>query len=122
MFVQIEFCLEAVLSAQNLQRQPGGHDLCDGGRYKGLVRALGHEFVAVGVDHEHHRPDGAKPGNLLFGASSAGAGSRKQRQGGIGTTAPMATPHRNIGQVTIVSRCEVVSYDPCFRSQFGKAR
>jgi putative methionine-R-sulfoxide reductase with GAF domain len=88
-----EFCLEAVFSAENLQRQPGGHDLCDGGRYEGLVRVLGHEFVAFGIDHEHH-PRWGQRGDLLLGAGQRRGGQQEQRKE---EAKPHGDPARTMG-------------------------
>ena len=51
--VQIEAGLEAVVGAEDLQRQPSGHDLGDRGRDEGLVGVLRHQLVALCVHHQH---------------------------------------------------------------------
>ena len=51
--IQVEAGLEAVVTAQHLQRQPGGHNLGDRGWDERLVSVLGHQLVAVGVHHQH---------------------------------------------------------------------
>ena len=37
----------------DFHRQPGCHDLGDGGRDEWLISVLGHQLVALGVHHEH---------------------------------------------------------------------
>ena len=53
--VEIEPGLEPVVGAQNLHRQPRGHDLGDRGRDERLVGVLGDELVALGVHNQHDR-------------------------------------------------------------------
>ena len=45
--VKVKAGLEAVVTAQHLQRQPGGHDLGDRGRDERLVGVLGDQLVAL---------------------------------------------------------------------------
>jgi hypothetical protein len=78
--VQVEARLEAVVAAQDLHRQPSGHDLGDGGRDEGLVSVLGHQLVALFVHHEH-LPRRSKRRDLLL---DAGQGLRGQQEEGAG--------------------------------------
>ena len=77
--VQVEARLEAVVGAQNLHRQPCGHNLGDGGRHEGLVSILSHQLVALFVHHEH-QPRRSKRCELLLGTGQ-GLGGGQQEQG-----------------------------------------
>ena len=77
--VQVELGLEAVVAAEHLHRQPCRHDLGDGGRDERLIRVLGDQLFALGVDHEHeprrrHRRD------LLLGAGEGRCGQQEQSE------------------------------------------
>ena len=76
--VQVEAGLEAIVAAQDLHRQPGGHDLGDGGRDEGLVRVLSHQLVALFVHHEHQRRRSERRDLLLDTGQSLGG---QQEQG-----------------------------------------
>ena len=78
--VQVEAGLEAVVAAQDLHRQPGGHDLGDGGRDEGLVSVLSHQLVALGVHHEH-QPRRSERRDLLLGAGQGLGGQQEQGAG-----------------------------------------
>ena len=75
--VQVELGLEAVVAAQDLHRQPGRHDLGDGGRNERLIRVLGDQLFALGVDHEHE-PRWSERRDLLLGAGERLRGQQKQ--------------------------------------------
>ena len=75
--VEIEAGLEAVVRAQDLHRQPGGHDLGDGGRDERLVGVLGHQLVALGVHHQH-QPRRSQRRDLLLGAGQDLAGQEEE--------------------------------------------
>ena len=75
--VQVEAGLEAVLRAQNLQRQPGGHDLGDRGRNERLVNVLGHQLVAIGVHHEH-QPRRSQRRHLLLDTGQGRSGRQEE--------------------------------------------
>ena len=78
--VQVEAGLEAVVGAQDLHRQPGGHDLGDGGRHEGLVSVLNHELVALFVHHEH-QPRRSERRDLLLGTGQGLGGQQEQGEG-----------------------------------------
>ena len=78
--VQVEAGLEAVVAAQDLHRQPGRHDLGDGGRDEGLVSVLGHQLVALFVHHEH-QPRRSQRRDLLLGAGQGRGGQQEQGEG-----------------------------------------
>ena len=75
--VQVEAGLEAVVTAQHLQRQPGGHDLGDRGRDEGLVSVLGHQLVALGVHHQH-QPRRSQRRDLLLGTGQGRSGQQEE--------------------------------------------
>ena len=79
--VQVEAGLEAVVAAQDLQRQPGGHDLGDRGRDEGLVGVLGHQLVALVVHREHQRRRSERR-DLLLGAGQGWGGQQEQSRRG----------------------------------------
>ena len=78
--VQVEAGLEAVVGAQDLHRQPGGHDLGDGGRHEGLVSVLSHQLVALFVHHEH-QPRRSERRELLPGTGQGLGGQQEQGAG-----------------------------------------
>ena len=80
LIVEIEAGLEAIVAAQDLHRQPSRHDLGDGGRDEGLVSVLGHQFVALGVHHQH-QPRRSKRGDLLGDAGEGRGGEQEQSEG-----------------------------------------
>ena len=75
--VQIEAGLEAVVTAQDLHRQPSGHDLGDRGRDEWLVGVLGHQLVAIGVHHEH-QPRRSERRDLLLDTGQAWGGQQEE--------------------------------------------
>ena len=89
--VQVEACLEAVVAAQHLHRQPGGHDLGDGGRDEGLVGVLGDQLVALVVHHQH-QPRWRQRRDLLLGAGQRLGGQQEQGEG------EQTRPHGNSGR------------------------
>ena len=74
--------LEVVVAAQDLHRQPGGHDLGDGGGDEAARRRPSHQLVALFVHHQHQRRLSERR-DLLLGAgqSWAGGSSRAQARG-----------------------------------------
>ena len=78
--VQTEAGLEAVVGAQNFHRQPGGHDLGDGGRDEGLVGVLRNQLVALFVHHEH-QPRRSERRDLLLRPAQSLGGQQKQGAG-----------------------------------------
>ena len=88
--VEVEAGLEAVVAAKHVHRQPGRHDLGDGGRDEGLIGVLGHQFVALGIQHEHQclRSEGR---DLLLDLLDAGQGRDGQQEQGEGER---VRPHR----------------------------
>ena len=90
--VQIEAGLEAVVGAEDLQRQPRGHDLGDRGRNEGLVGVLGDELVALGVHHEH-QPRRSERRDLLLDAGQGGSGQQEQGEGEGEGEGEQARPH-----------------------------
>ena len=91
-FVEVEFCLEAVVAAQDLHREPRRHDLGDGSRSEGLIGVLGNQLVALLVNHEHD-PRWSHACDLLLDAGERRGG---QEQGEVTARASrrdhMATP------------------------------
>ena len=69
--------LEAVVAAQDLHRQPGRHDLGDGGRDEGLVGVLGDQLVALVVHHQHQRRRSHRR-DLLLDAGQGRGGQQEQ--------------------------------------------
>ena len=78
--VQVEAGLEAIVAAQDLHRQPRGHDLGDGGRDEGLVSVLNHQLVALFV-HREHQPRRSERRDLLLGAGQGLGGQHEQGAG-----------------------------------------
>ena len=93
-FVQVEFCLEAVVAAQDLHREPRRHDLGDGSRSEGLVGVLGNQLVALLVNHEHD-PRWSHACDLLLDAGERRGG---QEQGAGEGEGEQARPHGNSGR------------------------
>jgi hypothetical protein len=75
--VQVEAGLEAVVGAEDLHREPGGHDLGDGRRHEGPIGVLSHQFVALLVHHEHQRLRGQRR-SLSRAPARAWAGCRSR--------------------------------------------
>ena len=96
--VQVEAGLEAVVAAQHLHRQPGGHDLGDGGRDEGLVRVLRHQLVALVVHHEH-QPRRSERRDLLLGAGQGRGGQQEQSEG------EQARPHGDSSAGATAATC-----------------
>ena len=78
--VQVEAGLEAIVAAQDLHRQPRGHDLSDGGRDEGLVSVLNNQLVAFFVYREH-QPRRSERRDLLLGAGQGLGGQHEQGAG-----------------------------------------
>ena len=107
--VQVEACLEAVVAAQDLHRQPGRHDLGDGGRDEGLVGVLGDQLVALVVHHEH-QPRRSQRRDLLLGAGQGRGGQQEQGEGETGETTWRLQSARRFclmepGKTTLVFAC-----------------
>ena len=77
--VQVEAGLEAIVAAQDLHRQPRGHDLGDGGRDEGLVSVLNHQLVAFS-SIASTSPDGASAATFSLAPARAWAGSTSRAQ------------------------------------------
>ena len=78
--VEEEAGLEAVVAAEDLHRQPGRHDLRDGGRDEGLIGILGHELGPLPVHDEHH-PRRREGRDLLLDAGQGRGGEQEQSEG-----------------------------------------
>ena len=77
--VQVELGLEAVVAAQHLHRQPGRHDLGDGGRDEGLVRVLGDQLVAL-ASITSTSPDGASAATFSLTPAKTPGGQQEKEQ------------------------------------------
>ncbi len=97
--VEVEARFEAIVGAQNLERQPRRHDLGDGRRGEGCVGVLGDELVALGV-HDEHDPRGRERRDRLIEAGQRRGGQEQQSkseqtrphgESGAGTSARKAS-------------------------------